>query len=167
MHNSHLWTPQAGCGCVRRRPAFCQPQAKRAHRRGRARRVQPLLIVHFKNTRMRVDVLGPQSLHHRQHPMGRICVILFQLIFVEQLLQRLFLLRGNLRSGDQSEASHAVRTPSRHWAHSIVRGGQPEHSYRQLVWWFPGCELEQDDCDREDDDPDEAKRHLPEMCPRD
>jgi hypothetical protein len=94
VHNSHLWEPQAGCGCVRRRPAFCQPQAKRAHRRGRARRVQPLLIVHFKNTRMRVDVLGPQSLHHRQHPMGRICVILFQLIFVEQLLQRLLLLRA-------------------------------------------------------------------------
>jgi hypothetical protein len=22
VHNSHLWAPQAGCGCVRRRPAF-------------------------------------------------------------------------------------------------------------------------------------------------
>jgi hypothetical protein len=36
-----------------------------------------------------------------------------------------------------------------------------ENSYRQFGWWFPGCDLEQDDCDREDDDPDEAKRQSP------
>jgi hypothetical protein len=27
-----------------------------------------------------------------------------------------------------------------------------ENSYRQLGWWFPGCDLERDDCDRDDDD---------------
>jgi hypothetical protein len=42
-----------------------------------------------------------------------------------------------------------------------------KNSYRQFGWWFPGCDLEQDDCDREDDDPDEAKRQSPEMCPCD
>jgi hypothetical protein len=33
-------------------------------------------------------------------------------------------------------------------------------------WAFLACDAEQDDCDREDDDPNEAKRHPPEMAPR-
>lgn len=39
-------------------------------------------------------------------------------------------------------------------------------SWRQAgLWVVPSVDAEQDDCDREDDDPDEAKQQAPEMCP--
>ena len=91
-------------------------------------------------------------------------MILFQLIFVEQLLQRLLLLRATCvavtsRKLHMQFGRRAVTGLIR--LYGVVNQSIPTGSLGG------GCELEQDDCDREDDDPDEAKRQSPEMCPCD
>ena len=48
---------------------------------------------------------------------------------------------------------------------SFNRMTNQDHAYRQSGWHQPGSDLELDDCDREVDDPDEAKQQAPEMCP--
>ena len=47
---------------------------------------------------------------------------------------------------------------------SFDRMTNQEKSWRtQSIWAFPAVDAEQDDCDREDVDPDEAKQQPPEM----
>ncbi|MDA9435144.1 hypothetical protein XH88_25735 [Bradyrhizobium sp. CCBAU 51627] len=44
--------------------------------------------------------------------------------------------------------------------------GSLDRTLDQVRWAMGACsDLEYDDCDREDDDPDEAKQQAPEMCP--
>lgn len=49
---------------------------------------------------------------------------------------------------------------------SFDRMTNQEKSWRtQSPWAFPAVDAEQDDCDREDDDPNEDKQQPPEMTP--
>jgi hypothetical protein len=48
---------------------------------------------------------------------------------------------------------------------SFDRMTDQSKSWRLRLWEIPGIDAEQDNCDREDDDPDEAKQQPSEMTP--
>jgi hypothetical protein len=56
-----------------RPPVFrAQTRVKITHRLRYRVAAQPILIAHLEETRIRVDVVCPQQLHHRRHLVGPI-----------------------------------------------------------------------------------------------